>query len=367
MDKVGIRSKKDALKLYCEEMGKMKKKLVLVGIVFMFVSFFLFAISLASENVKAESAAGTWTGSAVDSTDAADYYYSVTLTLSGGSSVSGTMELTCTGVNEKMAGWVDPSIINSVTRATVQGTMEGSSLTLHVTDEYGCTFTFTMTVSGGKMSGGGHYTGGAGETDSWTFDLTGGGGGGFSASIGAPAAAIAFVGGAVGLAAASPHIVRGAVQKTQSSYYPQGKPTTPRPDRHTPFSATGRTRPRSDPRIPFNARHPQQSPIPQPPPSENPFQTLTMPLQPPNTTVGAHQVPWDAPNQCPANRNPNGYPYGRGTSATMRCPYCGLNTLSPFTTGWFCTNPHCIARREYLQRGYTTERYNNMTWRRLQP
>jgi hypothetical protein len=80
-------------------------------------------------------------------------------------------------------------------------------------------------------------------------------------------------------------------------------------------------------------------------------------------TTGPHLVPWDAPQQCPPNANPQDYPHKDGTNASMRCPYCGCTTLSPFTTGWYCTNPLCPARREKLQRGYTHHQYNNMTWR----
>ncbi|HUW42829.1 MAG TPA: hypothetical protein VMW02_01185, partial [Thermoplasmata archaeon] len=90
--------------------------------------------------------------------------------------------------------------------------------------------------------------------------------------------------------------------------------------------------------------------------------SLRMPLQPPGTTSGSHLVPADAPMQSPPNGYPPNYPYPQGTSATMNCPFCGMPTLSPFATGWFCTNAMCPARRGNFQGG-THHDYNQMTWR----
>lgn len=339
----------------------MKKRLVLVGIVFMFVTFFLIAISFTSENVKAGSASGTWTGTCTDQTGAADYHYDVVLTLNGGSSVSGTLKLTCTSVDVKISGWGGTqSMVGTVQTCSVEGMMSGSSLTLYATDQYGCTYTFTMTVSGGTMTGGGHYTGGSGETDTWTFNLKGGGGS--DLGLGIPSASLAFAGGALGLAASSSHIVRGgAVHKNRGPFYPGRTPVRQRPDPHRPFNA----RPQPQNPTPVQAPPPQPQQQPQPPPA-NLAATLNLPIQEEiGPSDGVHLVPRDAPQQCVPERDPPGYPYPKGTSCNMECPYCHCPTLSPFTTGWYCTNAQCPARRENVQKGYTHHEFNKMTWRVL--
>jgi hypothetical protein len=345
------------------EMGKMKKQLAIVGIVLLFIAGLFIAINLTTENVKAESASGTWVGPVTDQTGAADFYYTATLSLSGESSVYGSLELECTDVYVKISGFEgSQSMIGTVTTADVDGTMSGSSLTLNVYSSGG-TFTFYLTVSGEKMTGGSQYTGAAGETNTWTFDLTKGGGG-FGFDFGGvsdlsflmgPAAAIGLIGGSASLAASFLPAPRGLM------------------------GFRGRTRNRS-PRFnrPYVWRSPPPVAAPPPPPPPPPIgapaarpapllppaQTLVMPLQEDlGPTKGDFLVPWDAPMQCVPTENPPGYPYPDGTNASMRCPYCGQTTLSPFTTGWFCTNAQCPARRELLQKGYTHHQYNNMTWR----
>jgi len=335
----------------------MRKKLMMVGMVFMFIAVFLIAISFTNENVKAESASGTWVGSCTDQTGAANFYYTATLTLSGESSVYGTLELYCTDVYVKISGFEDSrNMIGTTTTATVQGTMSGSSsLTLYVYAS-GSTFTFYMTISGDKMTGGSQYTGAAGETNTWTFDLSSGGG--FGGSFGfsdvgffaLPASIIAVTGGSASFAASfmpAPRGIRG---------YRNRPPVFRKPA------------------PPFQAGHPQavqpppqqpaQQPQPQQPPLADPTQTLNLPIQEEiGPTNGNHPVPWDAPMQWPSGVDPPGYPYPKGTNAAMQCPFCHCNTLSPFTSGWYCTNPLCPARREKVQKGYTHHKFNNMTWR----
>jgi len=344
----------------------MKKQLVMVGIVFLFITVFLIATCLMSENVKAESASGTWVGSCTDETGAANFYYTATLSLSGESSVYGSLELYCTDVHVKISGFEESqNMIGTTTTATVEGTMSGSSLTLYVYTSGG-TFTFYMTVSGGKMTGGSQYTGAAGETNTWTFDLSSGGGFGdfFSLSdlsvLAVPSAAIALTGGVAGVAASflpAPRGLMGFRGRTRN-----------RPNYHHPIVTQKPYHTHQPSPPPVVATPPPTAfgapaPAPGPAPLSNPNQTRVMLLQAPGTTNGDHPVPWDAPQQYGPDEDPPDYPYPKGTSANMRCPYCGFDTLSPFTTGWYCTNPRCPARRELLEKGYTHHEYNNMTWR----
>lgn len=343
----------------------MKKKLIIVGAVFLFITVFLIATSFISENAKADSASGTWEGTCTDQTYVSIFYYDVVLRLTGGSSVSGTLELTCTDIDAS-SGWADTSMIGTVQTAEVYGTMSGSSLTLDVYTSGG-TFTFYMTVSGDKMTGHSQYTGAAGETNTWTFDLSSGGGFGdfFSLSdlsvFAAPSAAIALTGGVAGVAASflpAPRGLMGFRGRTRN-----------RPNYHHPIVTqkpyhTHQPSPPPVVAIPPPTAFGAPAPAPGPAPLSDPNQTRVMLLQADiGPTNGDHLVPRDAPRQCEPDRDPVGYPYPKGTSANMRCPYCGFNTLSPFTTGWYCTNPQCPARRELLEKGYTHHEFNNMTWR----
>jgi len=319
-------------------------------------------VGLVGQNARADGAAGTWTGTCTESSSAADRYYDATLTLDD--SLSGTLELTCTREVVKISGF--GSGTGGTTTARVQGTMSGSTLTLNL--YYGgYTYTYTLTVSGGKMTGGGQYVGAVGQLETWTFDLTGGGiFGSFDIySLAIPSASLSFIGGILGLVASSLPAPRGLMGF-------RGR-TRNRPNYHHPYVT----------QIPYRAHQPSPPPVAAPPPAipppfgapapaagpaplKNPNDTLVMLLRSDiGPTDGGHLVPWDAPRQCDQDKDPQDYPYPKGTSATMRCPYCGCNTLSPFTTGWYCTNPLCPARRELLEKGCTHHQFNNMTWRRL--
>ena len=340
----------------------MKKKLIIVGAVFLFITVFLIATGFMIENAKADGAQGTWTGTCTDQTGAADFHYNAVLTLTGGSSVSGTLKLSCTSVDIKISGYEDAqNMVGTTTTVQAYGTLSGSSLTLYVSTSGG-TFTFYFTVSGGKMTGGSQYAGATTETNTWTFNLNAGGGGFgdfFSLSdlsvFAAPSSAIALTGGVLGVAASFLPAPRGSMDFMGRS--------------------RGRQRPFNHPfvrQIPYQAQQPPTATLPPPPPVgapaagpaplSNPIQTLGMPLEQ-GPTDGDHLVPWDAPRQCDKDKDPQDYPYPKGTNASMRCSYCGCNTLSPFMTGWYCTNPLCPARRELLEKGYTHHQFNNMTWR----
>lgn len=356
----------------------MKKQLVIVGAAFLFITVFLIATSFVIDNAKADGASGTWEGTCTVETGAANFYYNAVLTLTGGSSVSGTLQLDCTSVNVKISGFEDSqNMVGTRTTDEVDGTMSGSTLTLYVYDSTG-TYTFYMTVSGGTMTGGGQYTGVAGETVIWSFNLRSGGGGGFGdffslsdlSVFATPSSAIALTGGVLGVAASFLPAPRGIMgfrgQNTYSSSVPRGSMgfrgrTRKQPHYHHPI-VTQKYR-TSLPPPPPPVATPPPPPVVTPAALRDPNETLVMPLQPLGSTNGDHLVPWDAPRQCEHDQDPRDYPYQKGTSAAMRCSYCGCNTLSPFTTGWYCTNPLCPARREWLQKRCTHHEFNNMTWR----
>jgi len=327
----------------------MKKQLMMVGIIFLLIAFFLMTVGLVSQNARAEGAAGAWTGTCTDTTYVAVFYYNVDLTLNGDSSVSGTLTLTCTDI-QGGSGWVGQK--GRTTTADVYGTVSGSTLTLHMN-----IYTLTLQISGDTMTGGGQGVDAANVPNTWSFNLRGEGGlfGLNVDSLAIPAASLSFIGGIAGLAASSLPAPRGLMGF-------RGRARN-RPTYHHPIVM------QKPPRV--TPPPPPPVVIPPPPPAvapaalRDPNETLGWPLQPLGSTNGDHLVPWDAPMQCPNNRYPRDYPYPEGTSAAMRCPYCGCNTLSPFTTGWFCTNPMCPARRELLEKGCTHHEFNNMTWRVL--
>jgi hypothetical protein len=278
--------------------------LLIPGAALIMISFML----IASGGAQAAGVTGTWSTTPgadgyFDDTWPADFHYDAELTLYAGG--TGRFVTTCTYVDNVKSGWESAySMEDEVTDIDVTYTVSGSSVTLIMAG-----YTFPVTVSGDRMTGSGTYTDTSGTANHWTIDLTlsGGGGGGGSGSdfglpdlsaLAAPAAGIAAAGGIVGLAASL-----------------------------------------------------------LPPPL-----SLQMPLQPPGTTSGNHLVPADAPRQAPPGGYPPNYPYPQGTSATMNCPFCGMPTLSPFATGWFCTNAMCPARRGNFQGG-THHEYNQMTWR----
>jgi hypothetical protein len=267
------------------------------------ISFML----IASGGARAAGVIGTWSSTPggdgyFDDTWPADFHYNAVLTLNSGG--SGTFKLTCTDVTNVQPGWESALTgIGKINTVSVTYTTSGASVTLVIAG-----YSFPVSVSGNRMTGSGSYTDTSGTVNRWTMDLTlgGGGGGGGGGDLGlpdlsalsAPAAGLAVAGGIVGLAASL-----------------------------------------------------------LPPPL-----SLQMPLQPPGTTSGSHLVPADAPMQAQPNGYPPNYPYPQGTSATMNCPFCGMPTLSPFATGWFCTNAMCPARRGNFQGG-THHEYNQMTWR----
>ena len=149
--------------------------LVIPGTALIILSFML----IASGGTRADSVSGTWTSTVAgngyfDHTWPADFYYDGRLTLDSG---TGSFKLTCTNVVINQPGW-EAALegIGMITNVGVDYTVIGSSVTLMVHGTDGRTYTFALTVTGGRMTGSGQYTDTSGIVNSWTLDLTRGSG-----------------------------------------------------------------------------------------------------------------------------------------------------------------------------------------------
>jgi len=256
---------------------------------------------------------GTWhsttTGEGyVDSTYPASFHWDVTLTLDPDG--TGVWSGTCSRVTDVKSGWEEAYNQVGKSDPNTQCSYTVSGSTVYLTKNG---ITISLTQNGNRLFGSGEYYDAGSGTVSWTMDVTGGsggggGGGGGGGELGLPGLGSPATAAAVGgLSAAA------AVAGIAASLLP-------------------------------------------------PARSLRMPLQPPGTTSGNHLVPQDAPRQAGPNEYPDKYPYPRGTKATMTCPFCGMPTLSPFETGWFCTNALCPARRGSVSQGSTVHQYNQMSW-----
>ena len=135
---------------------------------------------ISSGGTRADTVSGTWTSTVAgngyfDHTWPADFYYDGKLTLNSG---TGSFKLTCTRVVINQPGW-EAALegVGQITTVGVDYTVLGSSVALRVHGTDGRFYTFALTVSGGRMTGSGQYTDGSGTVNSWTMDLTRGGGG----------------------------------------------------------------------------------------------------------------------------------------------------------------------------------------------
>jgi hypothetical protein len=176
--------------------------LVIPGTALIVLSFML----IASGGTKADSVSGTWTSTVAghgyfDHTWPADFYYDGRLSIDGG---SGSFKLTCTNVVINQPGW-EAALqgIGMITNVGVEYTVLGSSVTLMVHGTDGRTYTYALTVNGGRMTGSGQYTDSSGTVNSWTLDLTRSGGGtsvGALPNLAGPAAAASIGGFLAGFA-----------------------------------------------------------------------------------------------------------------------------------------------------------------------
>lgn len=324
----------------------------------------LLTLSLAAPTAKAD-ATGTWTGTCTDQTSPADFHYDVTLDITG---TGGTLTLTCTSVDVKMSGYeAAQGMVSTTVTCDIETTMtDATHLTLYAHTTSGI-YPYYMTLNGDTMTGGSVYSGATQEPNTWTFQLTRGG---FLGALSldsltplmAPAAAIGAIGGGLGLAVS----FIPTPQTTASTSPTRNFKARTRPaPRHTHPPVRYRPRPYENrPPPPPTTTTRTIPPPPLPTPLANPANTLGMPLLPP-TTTGNTPVPQDAPMQYADNQYPTDYPYPQGTSVIARCPYCGCQTLTPFTAGWLCTNPLCPARREWVLHRCTHSDFNYLTRRGL--
>ncbi len=247
-----------------------------------------------------------------DDTYPAKFYYDATLTLSA--TGGGSFKLTCTDIDEHVSGWIDPSMIGRSQTVSVDYTVVGSSVTITVNAG---TFSFDMrvTYNGGRLTGSGAYVDPSSSTNSWTLDVTKGGGG--TSSMGVPAlggvAGAAGIGGFLAGFGASilppPRYMGGSILRPINS--PLGTPYAPSQSvvlNHQLSSMAGQgnvTRPLPDvPRMQFGPG----------------------PIQFPNVQMGQQTVV--QPTEI------------RQTDALAKrfCPNCG-STLSYTAAGWGC--PFC--------------------------
>ncbi len=171
--------------------------LLVSGTVLFAVSLLLFSSGVST----AEGVTGTWTSTVygegyTDSTYPADYYYDAELRLSAGG--SGTFTLTCSDVLDVQPGWEAAyDMVGKTQTVNVDYVVFGYSVTITVYDPYGGSFDLTVTLNGNRLSGSGSYTDQYYTVNSWTMDLTKGGG---SGSIGlGGAGALAGAAGAAAL------------------------------------------------------------------------------------------------------------------------------------------------------------------------
>lgn len=167
--------------------------LVIPGLTLIALSFLL----IASGATRAEDATGTWTSTVsgegyVDETWPATFHYDARLTLAGG---SGTFWVRCSSVDINQPGWESAlDAVGQTSSYAITYTVMGSSVILRVPDGYGGTYNLAVSISGNRMTGSGSYVDIAYVTNSWTMDVTKGGG---TSSLGVPG--LAGIAGAAAL------------------------------------------------------------------------------------------------------------------------------------------------------------------------
>ena len=173
-------------------------RLARVGLVASGTISIMFCLMLvASGGSRADSVVGTWSSTTsgegyFDHTYPADFYYDAKLTLNSGG--SGSLWLKCTNVVVNQAGWESSlQMIGKSQTVSVNYIVYGSTVTLTIHDNYGGSYVLPVTLSGSRLSGSGQYTDSSYVVNSWTMDLTKGGG---SSSLGLPG-----IGGIAGAAA----------------------------------------------------------------------------------------------------------------------------------------------------------------------
>ncbi len=286
-----------------------------LGLLIPGIALLLFALVLASSGpAAAAGVTGTYESTyagegAIDETGACDFFYDATLTLNVGG--GGSLTLECTDIIENIPGFADFSMIGKTQTAAVQWTVSGISVTVSVV---GTQLVFHLTQSGNRLAGAGSYVGGVGETNSWTMDVTkgGGGGGGGGAGFGdfgfaaGLSSAFAIGGGLAALSASMlppPRFMGGSILPAQNTAL--GTP-------YAPSQSVGSLR--------------GQGPTTRPLPDVPRMQFPAGPIQFPNVQMGEQTV--ISPHEI------------RQTDVLQKrfCPWCGAQ-LSFSAAGWGC--PSC--------------------------
>ncbi len=318
--------------------------------------FTILIILGACSEADAQTATGDWTSRVsgegwILECNVGVYHYDWELHLNSDSSGSHTSTLS--DVTDAAPGFEDYcDFIGVTSTGSISYTISGSEISLICGDQV-----FKATISGNLMTGSGTYVA-TGVTYTWTLDLervissgsdsdSDGGitpdtGDDSDIFLGLPSTLIgsgAILAGIAGLGAAflpAPSLTSASAPSGPQSLLPPeqslGMPTF---------------RPLAPPHVVMQA-------------PKTGDRTL---LQKVPSLDNNHLVPTDAPMQHGPDGYPDDYSGAPGTNGAMRCPYCGQETLSPFTVGWFCTNVLCPARRDRITKGYTHHKFNNMTWR----
>lgn len=205
--------------------------LMIAGTTLMLLSLMIFI----SVGTNAAGVPGTYTSTTLNQGYTSDTYpakfiYDARLTLDA--SGTGSFWLKYTNVIVHQPGWVSPAdLIGVEDSATVRYAVLGSTVTVTV---LASTFSFDMrlTLSGNRLTGSGSYTDPSSTINSWTMDVTKGGGSGASAA-GVPAvgglAAAAGIGGFLAGFGASilppPRYMGGSIMRPPAS--PLGTPYAP--------------------------------------------------------------------------------------------------------------------------------------------
>lgn len=290
--------------------------IIVSGTALLMLSFVL----LMSGASRAESVTGTWTSTTygqgyTDSTYPADYFYDAKLVLNSGG--SGTFTLKCTAVQDVQPGWEAAyDMVGQSQTVNVDYVVYGSSVTITVHDPYGGSFDLPVTLIGNRLSGSGQYTDQYYTVNSWTMDLTKGGG---SSTLG-----IGGLGGVAGAAALGGFLVGFAASLLPPPRY-MGGSIMPPPNAQlgTPYAPSQSLV--LNHKISSMANQ-QPGGVTRPLPDVPRMRMQFDPIQFPNVEMGKTSVVQ------PTNVNPT------DVLSKRACPNCG-STLMVTAGGWSC--PFC--------------------------
>jgi hypothetical protein len=251
-----------------------------------------------------------------DHTYPADYTYDARLTLRAGG--SGSLWLKCTDVVVNAAGWEAAyDMLGQSQTVDVDWISLGSSVTITINDNYGGHYPLQVTLNGNRLSGSGSYTDISYSTNSWTMDVTKGGGGSVSlglSGIAGLAGAAALGGFLVGFAVSllpPPRKMGGSIMAPNRS--PLGTPYAPSQSVVLNHNLSSMA----------NQQYPGGVTRPLP---DVPRMRMVDPIQFPNVQMGT-----------PTTVLPNEV-HPTDVLSKRSCPNCG-STLMVTAAGWSC--PFC--------------------------